>query len=203
MALLADRRFLILLALGFSAGLPLPLTAFTLRQWMSESGVSLAAIGFTALIGLAYALKFLWSPAMDHLPPPLFRRLGRRRGWLASIQLPLAGAILGLGLTDPGSLPALTAGVAVGVAFLSASQDIVIDAYRIEILEEREQGYGLACYIWGYRGALLVSNAGALAVAEFAGWSAAFAMCAALVGVGFATRWWTRSATSRGGSGGG
>ncbi|MFN6955259.1 MAG: AmpG family muropeptide MFS transporter, partial [Acetobacteraceae bacterium] len=186
MALLTDRRFLILLALGFSAGLPLPLTAFTLRQWMSESGVSLAAIGFTALIGLAYALKFLWSPAIDHLPPPFFRRLGRRRGWLASIQLPLAGAILCLGFTDPGSLPALTAAVAVGVAFLSASQDIVIDAYRIEILEEREQGYGLACYIWGYRGALLVSNAGALAVAEFAGWPAAFAMCAAMVGVGFA-----------------
>jgi len=186
MALLSDRRFLILLALGFSAGLPLPLTAFTLRQWMSESGVSLAAIGFTALIGLAYALKFLWSPAIDHLPPPFFRHLGRRRGWLASIQLPLAGAILCLGLTDPASGPALTAAVAVGVAFLSASQDIVIDAYRIEILEEREQGYGLACYIWGYRGALLVSNAGALAVAEFAGWSAAFAMCALLVGVGFA-----------------
>lgn len=186
MALLTDRRFLILLALGFSAGLPLPLTAFTLRQWMSEAGVSLAAIGFTALIGLAYALKFLWSPAIDHLPPPFFRYLGRRRGWLASLQLPLAGAILALGLTDPASLPALTAAVAVGVAFLSASQDIVIDAYRIEILQEREQGYGLACYVWGYRGALLVSNAGALAVAEFAGWPAAFAMCALLVGVGFA-----------------
>jgi PAT family beta-lactamase induction signal transducer AmpG len=186
MALLTDRRFLILLALGFSAGLPLPLTAFTLRQWMSESDVSLAAIGFTALIGLSYALKFLWSPAIDHLPPPFFRGLGRRRGWLASIQVPLAGAILCLGLTDPASLPAATAAVAVLVAFLSASQDIVIDAYRIEILEEREQGYGLACYIWGYRGALLASNAGALLVAEFAGWAAAFAMCAALIGVGFA-----------------
>lgn len=186
MALLTDRRFLILLALGFSAGLPLPLTAFTLRQWMSESGVSLTAIGFTALIGLSYALKFLWSPAIDQLPPPFFRGLGRRRGWLASIQVPLAGAILCLGLTDPASLPALTAAVAVGVAFLSASQDIVIDAYRIEILEEREQGYGLACYIWGYRGALLASNAGALTVAEFAGWPAAFAMCAALVGIGVA-----------------
>jgi PAT family beta-lactamase induction signal transducer AmpG len=186
MALLTDRRFLILLALGFSAGLPLPLTAFTLRQWMSESGVSLAAIGFTALIGLAYALKFLWAPVIDQVPPPFFRGLGRRRGWLASIQVPLAGAILALGLTDPASLPALTAGVAVGVAFLSASQDIVIDAYRIETLEEREQGYGLACYIWGYRVALLASNAGALTVAEFAGWPAAFAMCAVLVGVGLA-----------------
>ena len=186
MALLTDRRFLILLALGFSAGLPLPLTAFTLRQWMSESGVSLTAIGFTALIGLSYALKFLWSPAIDHLPPPFFRGLGRRRGWLASIQVPLAGAILCLGLTDPASLPAATAAVAVLVAFLSASQDIVIDAYRIEILEDREQGYGLACYIWGYRGAVLAANAGALAMAEIAGWTAAFAMCAGLVGIGFA-----------------
>ena len=186
MALLTDRRFLILLALGFSAGLPLPLTAFTLRQWMSESGVSLTAIGFTALIGLSYALKFLWSPAIDHLPPPFFRGLGRRRGWLASIQVPLAGAILCLGLTDPASLPAATAAVAVLVAFLSASQDIVIDAYRIEILEDREQGYGLACYIWGYRGAVLTANAGALAMAELVGWTAAFAMCAGLVGIGFA-----------------
>jgi PAT family beta-lactamase induction signal transducer AmpG len=190
MALLNDRRFLILLALGFAAGVPLPLTAFTLRQWMSESGVSLAAIGLTALIGLAYAFKFLWSPVIDHAPPPLFRALGRRRGWMASIQPPLALAILAMGFTDPATAATVTVAVAVMVAFLSASQDIVIDAYRIEILEEREQGYGLACYIWGYRGALLASNAGALAVAEFAGWTAAFAYCAALVGVGFAAVLW-------------
>jgi PAT family beta-lactamase induction signal transducer AmpG len=91
-----------------------------------------------------------------------------------------------MGFTDPATAATVTVAVAVVVAFLSASQDIVIDAYRIEILEEREQGYGLACYIWGYRGALLASNAGALAVAEFAGWTAAFAYCAALVGLGFA-----------------
>lgn len=190
MALLQDRRFLILLALGFAAGVPLPLTAFTLRQWMSESGVSLAAIGLTALIGLAYAFKFLWSPVIDHAPPPLFRALGRRRGWMASIQPPLALAILAMGFTDPATAATVTVAVAVLVAFLSASQDIVIDAYRIEILEEREQGYGLACYIWGYRGALLASNAGALAVAELAGWTAAFAYCAALVGIGFAAVMW-------------
>ncbi len=181
-----DRRFLILLALGFSAGVPLPLTAFTLRQWFSESGVSLTAIGLTALIGLAYSLKFLWSPLLDHASPPAFGRLGRRRGWLASIQPVLALAILGMGLTDPSLDATRTVAIAVLVAFLSASQDIVVDAYRIEVLEERAQGYGLACYIWGYRGALLASNAGALTVAEFAGWTAAFAYCAALVGVGFA-----------------
>ncbi len=183
--LFRDRRFLIMLALGFSAGIPLPLTGFTLRQWMSESGISLAAIGLTALIGLAYAFKFLWAPVLDHAAPPFFRGLGRRRGWLATIQPVLAAAILALGFTDPASAAQVTVAVAVLVAFLSASQDIVVDAYRIEILEERQQGYGLGAYIWGYRGALLASNAGALAMAEFAGWTAAFAMCAALVGVGF------------------
>jgi len=184
--LLRDRRFLILLALGFSAGVPLPLTAFTLRQWFSESGVSLTAIGLTALIGLAYAFKFLWAPVLDHAAPPAFRWLGRRRGWLASIQPVLAAAILGLGFTDPVNAAQVTVMVAVLVAFLSASQDIVVDAYRIEVLEESNQGYGLACYIWGYRAALLAANAGALTIAEFAGWTAAFAYCAALVGIGFA-----------------
>jgi len=181
-----DRRFLVMLALGFSAGVPLPLTAFTLRQWFSESGVSLTAIGFTALIGLAYALKFLWAPVLDHVRPPLAHALGRRRGWLAAIQPPLALAILALGLTDPATGAALTVAVAVAVAFLSASQDIVVDAYRIEVLAEQDQGYGLACYVWGYRGALLASGGGALAMAEFGGWSFAFAMCAAMIGVGFA-----------------
>lgn len=181
-----DRRFLVLLALGFSAGVPLPLTAFTLRQWFAESGVSLAAIGLTALIGLAYSLKFLWAPVLDHATAPFFRALGRRRGWLASIQPALALAILALGLTDPSANATLTVAAAVAVAFLSASQDIVVDAYRIETLEEREQGYGLACYVWGYRGALLAAGGGALAMAEFGGWSFAFAMCAAMIGVGFA-----------------
>ncbi len=181
----ADRRFLVLLGLGFSAGLPLPLTAFTLRQWLSESGISLSAIGLTALIGLAYSLKFLWSPVLDHAAPPAFRALGRRRGWLASIQPVLALAILAIGFTDPAAATT-TVALAVLVAFLSASQDIVVDAYRIEVLEERAQGYGLACYVWGYRGALLVSGGGALAMAEWAGWPVAFAMCAALMAVGFA-----------------
>ncbi|WP_207540281.1 AmpG family muropeptide MFS transporter [Sabulicella rubraurantiaca] len=183
--LLRDRRFLVMLALGFAAGVPLPLTGFVLRQWFSESGVSLAAIGFTALIGLSYSLKFLWAPVLDHATPPLLARLGRRRGWMASIQPPLMLAILALGFTDPASAPAVTAAVAVLVAFLSASQDIVVDAYRIEILEEEEQGYGFACYVWGYRFALLAANAGALALVAFVGWAGAFAYCAALVGIGF------------------
>lgn len=188
-AIANDRRFLIMLALGFSAGVPLPLTAFVLRQWMSEAGISLTAIGLTALIGLSYSLKFLWSPLIDHAAPPLFRRWGRRRGWLASIQPLLALAILALGFTNPAAAPEVTVGIAVLVAFLSASQDIVVDAYRIEFLEERQQGLGLAYYVWGYRGALLAANAGALTVAEFAGWPLAFTYCAALIGVGFLAVW--------------
>lgn len=176
-----DRRFLTMLALGFSAGLPFPLTAFVLRQWMAEAQVDLTAIGLTALIGLSYSLKFLWSPLLDQGAPPLFRRWGQRRGWLGTIQPLLALAIMGVGLTDPVAHPGWMAGLAVLVAFLSASQDIVIDAYRIEVLEETQQGYGLACYVWGYRGALLVAGAGALATVGFAGWAGAYAMCAALI----------------------
>ena len=181
-----DKRFLVLLALGFAAGVPLPLSAFTLRQWLAESNLSLAAIGFTALIGLSYSLKFLWSPLIDHSPPPFFRALGRRRGWLLSIQIPLIGAIIALGQTNPALDVSVTVTVAVAVAFLSASQDIVIDAFRIESLEEADQGYGLACYVWGYRGALLAATAGALAMVEFVGWAFAFAGCAAMVGLGVA-----------------
>ena len=180
-----DRRFPVLLALGFSAGVPLPLVAgLVLRQWFSEAGVSLAEIGLTALVGLAYSLKFLWSPALDALPPPFFRGLGRRRGWLLTIQPLLALGILATGLTDPASDPLRTTALAALVAFLSASQDIVVDAWRIEALAEREQGLGLAFYVWGYRGALLASGAGALWMVGVVGWAGAYAYAACLIAVG-------------------
>ncbi len=181
-------RVLVMLFLGFSAGLPLPLTGFTLRQWMSEANVALAAIGLTALIGIAYSFKFAWSPFMDRLELPFFtKRLGRRRGWLLPVQVLLALAIAGLALTDPVINPLATVTVAVAVAFFSASQDIVIDAYRIETLSPEEQGAGLAAYIWGYRIALLAANAGALFIVGFAGWPAAFIVMAILIGVGIVT----------------
>ncbi|GAA0586491.1 AmpG family muropeptide MFS transporter [Craurococcus roseus] len=174
-----------LLALGFSAGVPLPLVAgLVLRQWFSEAGVSLTEIGLTALIGLSYSLKFLWSPALDALPPPLFRGFGRRRGWLLTIQPLLALAILATGLTDPATDPLRTAALAALVAFLSASQDIVVDAWRIEALAEREQGLGLAFYVWGYRGALLASGAGALWMVGVVGWAGAYAYAACLIAAG-------------------
>ena len=181
--MLRDRRFLVLLMLGFSAGVPLPLTGFVLRQWFAESNISLAEIGFTALIGLAYSFKFVWAPLLDQVRPPL---LGQRRGWLLLIQLPLIAAIIGLGQTEPASFAVATVAVAVVVAFLSASQDIVIDAWRIEMLAEAEQGLGLAAYVWGYRGALLAANAGGLSLVAVLGWDGVFLYAAALVLVGVA-----------------
>ena len=187
--LFRNPRFLVMLALGFAAGAPLPLVLGILRRWMSESGISLTEIGMTALIGLPYSLKFVWSPLLDNALPPLFRRWGRRRGWLATIQPLLMLAILLMGASDPVLVPLATVSAAVAVAFLSASQDIVIDAYRIEMLEEREQGLGLAFYVWGYRLALLAVGAGVLWVSEYTGWFWAFAYAAALILVGFVAVW--------------
>src|ERR1700761_2103676 len=132
-AMLADRRLWLMTGFGFASGLPLPLSGFTLRQWLAEGHVGLALIGLTANIGLAYSLKFLWSPVFDHVPPPgPMRRLGRRRGWLATIHPRLACAAALLALTDPKAAPIASIAAAALVAFLSASQDIAIDAWRIE-----------------------------------------------------------------------
>lgn len=172
-------------AYGFASGLPLPLTGFTLRQWMSESHLSLAIIGLTADIGLPYTLKFLWAPLLDGVRPPFFlARLGRRRGWLLTIQPLLALACLLLALSDPGRAPGLTVAAAVLVAFLSASQDIAIDAWRIEFFPARLQGGALAAYVWGYRAAMLVAVSGAIALAGHLGWHGALALMAVLVGAG-------------------
>ena len=181
----ADRNLWLMAAYGFVAGLPLPLTGFTLRQWLAEDGVSLAAIGLTANIGLAYALKFLWSPAVDHLRPPAgLARFGRRRGWLLVIQPLLALACAALALSDPRASPALLVSAALLVAFLSASQDIVIDAWRIETFAPERQGAALAAYVWGYRAALLVAGAGAIWAAGVLGWHGSLLGVAALVGTG-------------------
>jgi PAT family beta-lactamase induction signal transducer AmpG len=172
-------------AYGFVAGLPLPLSGFTLRQWMSEGGVSLAAIGLTANIGIWYSLKFLWAPALDHVRPPgPLARLGRRRGWLLAIQVALTLACAALALTDPAHAPVGAIAAAGCVAFLSASQDIGIDAWRIETFPEERQGLALAAYVWGYRAALLVSGAGAIGMATPLGWHGSLLLVAALVALG-------------------
>ena len=170
---------------GFVAGLPLPLSGFTLRQWLAEGGTSLAAIGFTANIGLAYTLKFVWSPVLDQVQPPFgLGRFGRRRGWLLAIQPLLALTTVGLALSDPQASPGFLIGSAVLIAFLSASQDIVVDAWRIETFAERLQGVALAAYIWGYRLALLVAGAGAIGLADRLGWRGSLIVVAALIGAG-------------------
>ena len=177
-----DRRVLLILPLGFASGLPLLLTFSTLSAWFAKAGVSKATIGAFALVGTPYAFKFLWSPLIDRLPPPI--PIGRRRGWGIPIQLALIAATLALGSCDPKVALARMAALAILVAFLSASQDVVIDAYRVEILTPDQQGPGAAMIQTGYRLAMLVSGAGALIIAARYGWFAAYATMAALLGVG-------------------
>ena len=177
-----DRRVLQVLALGFASGLPLLLTYSTLSAWLATAGVRRATIGAFALVGTPYALKFLWSPLFDRLPPPL--PLGRRRGWGITIQILLIAAILGLGMCDPRHNLTPMIALSLLVAFLSASQDIVIDAWRVEILEQELQGPGAGMIQTGYRLAMLVSGAGSLVIAARAGWFAAYATMAVLLGVG-------------------
>jgi len=185
LAAYTDRHVLQVLALGFSSGLPLMLIYLTLSAWLATAGIKRAAIGAFALVSSFYALKFLWSPLIDRLPPPI--PLGRRRGWGLSIQIALVAAILALGSSDPkrnlGTM-AILAGV---VAFLSASQDIVIDAWRIEILPVSLQGPGAAMIQTGYYMGMLASGAGALAIAARFGWFAAYTTMAVLLAVSMLT----------------
>ena len=172
-------------AFGFLAGLPLPLSGFTLRQWLAEGGAPLAVVGLTANIALAYSLKFLWAPTFDNLAPPgPLRRLGRRRGWLAAIQPALALAAGLLAISEPSVAPGPALAAAALVAFLSASQDIAIDAWRIETFPQRLQGVALAGYVWGYRIALLTATTGILAAVGFVGWHVALLGLAVLIGLG-------------------
>ncbi|MFZ3032889.1 MAG: MFS transporter [Parvibaculum sp.] len=189
-----DRRLVIILLLGFSSGLPLALTGSTLALWMRDEGVDLKTIGFFALVGLPYSIKFLWAPLVDHLRLPyLSKALGRRRAWLVLTQLALAIAVYSMGLVDPKATPALMALIAIVVAFISATQDIVIDAFRIESLPEAEQAAAMANFVAAYRVAMLVATGGAVGLVSWlqysganaeAAWSYGYAGMAALVGIG-------------------
>ncbi len=183
-----EPRVVVVLLLGFASGLPLLLTLSTLSFWLAEATIDKAAIGLFALVGLPYTWKFAWAPVIDQVAlPPFTTLLGRRRGWLLFVQLLLAAAIVALGTCDPMQNLGLMAAIALAVAFLSASQDIVIDAYRVELLEERQQGAGAAAVVIGYRLAMLLAGAGALVVAELAGWFWAYAAMAACLSVGMVT----------------
>jgi len=154
---------LVALLMGFSCGLPLLLTITVLQAWMKEEGVDLTVIGMMALVGLPYTLKFLWAPVLDRFTLPF---LGRRRGWLLVAQVALMFSISGLGFTDPGKSPWMMAFIAFLVTFFSASQDIVVDAYRREDLPDEELGLGASLYVNGYRVGMLLASGGGLIMAD-------------------------------------
>ena len=197
LAVYLKRRVLIVMFLGFSSGLPLALSSSTLFVWMTEAGVNLGTIGLFALVGTPYTVKFLWAPFIDALDVPvLSRRFGRRRGWLLLSQFLLIAAIVLLGFCDPSASPLIVALGALLVATASATQDIVVDAFRVESLSENEQAAGMASYVAAYRIGMLASTAGALFLVSgfqsfgldhHAAWSAGYMVMAVLVLIGVVT----------------
>lgn len=173
-----SRRVAVVCLLGFSSGLPLALTGGTLQAWMTVSGVDLATIGIFTLVGMPYTWKFLWAPLMDRFVPPF---LGRRRGWIAILQMLLGLCIAVMGALDPATMPWAIAALALMVAFTSASQDVVFDAYRADVLRPNERGIGAAVSVLGYRVAMLVSGAIALILSDRIGWQNTYWLMAALM----------------------
>ena len=178
-------RFLLVGLLGFFSGLPLALTGATLTAWLADAKVDRAAIGLFAAVATPYAFKFLWSPLLDGVRLPwLHGWLGRRRSWLLLTQCLLVASMLLMGITNPALNPWLTALAALLVAICSATQDTVIDAYRVELLTPDEQGTGAAAATFGYRIAMLVSGAGALYAADRLGWHGTYVLMACIMALG-------------------
>ena len=167
--------------LGFSGGLPLLLTSQTLQAWMTGSGATLDQLAALSTVGLAYTFKFAWAPLLDRYALPF---LGRRRGWLLATQLALAAAIVTMGQLDPVATPELLFGLAIVVAVLGASQDIVIDAYKVDVLPPAERAAGASVYLIGYRIALVVAGTLAFVLADHLPWSVIYALLAATLVVG-------------------
>jgi PAT family beta-lactamase induction signal transducer AmpG len=164
--------------MGFAGGLPLMLTLTVLQAWLSQQGVSLATIGMAGLVGLPYSIKFLWAPLVDRFKP---LALGRRRSWLLITQIALAASIVLLGLQDPARSIWGVLIAAVGVTFFSATQDIVIDAYRRESLADDEQGLAASFYTYGYRLGMLLASAGGLILADIIGFNSVYFVMAAVM----------------------
>ena len=181
-----SRRVLLMWLLGFSSGLPLLLTGSTLSAWLATSGMSLSQIGILSWVGLPYALKIVWAPLLDRFTVPL---LGRRRGWMLAFQAALCVTLLLLSLANPRESIQAVAVLALSVAFLSASQDIVTDAYRSDLLEREERAAGTAVFVLGYRIAMLLTGGLALIVADHWSWQAVYAASALAMGVGMVTSW--------------
>ncbi|MGC9457285.1 MAG: AmpG family muropeptide MFS transporter [Halothiobacillaceae bacterium] len=178
---LFNRKQAVILVLGFASGLPLLLTSGTLQAWLTLEGIDIKAIGMFALAGLPYTLKFLWAPLLDRFVPPIF---GRRRGWMLVTQLALIVALAGMAMTDPSEQLWQMATLALMVAFLSASQDIALDAWRTDTLLPAERGFGAALFVAGYRVGMLVAGAVALILGDQIGWSLTYLLMAGLMGFG-------------------
>ena len=179
-----SRRMLVSFVMGFSCGLPLLLTITVLQAWMKEEGVDLTVIGMMALVGFPYTVKFLWAPFFDRYIP---RFLGRRRGWLIMAQITLMTAIAALGLTNPGFNPWMMAFAAFLVTFFSASQDIIVDAYRREDLSDKELGLGSSLYVNGYRTGMLLASGGGLILSDYMPFSTVYLIMALCMLPGIAT----------------
>ncbi|PQA88209.1 AmpG family muropeptide MFS transporter [Hyphococcus luteus] len=181
-------RSIVMLLLGFSSGLPFYMIYQNLSLWLAEAGVEKGEIGLFAWTGFAFTLKFLWAPVVDRAPVPLLEKVvGRRRAWMAAAQIGVALALFAMSAADPQGNLLIVAAIAVGLAFAAATQDIAIDAWRIEAATDEEQGVMAAMYQYGYRVAIMVAGAGALIVADYVNWSAAYQFMALLMGVGFLT----------------
>jgi MFS transporter, PAT family, beta-lactamase induction signal transducer AmpG len=179
-----SRRMLVTFIMGYACGLPLDITRTLLKAWMADEGVDLAVIGLFTLVGLPYALKFVWAPLVDRFA---FKLLGRRRGWLLLFQLLLMAVIVGLGTTNPALNPWMVALAAMLVTFFSASQDIVVDAYRREDLADNELGLGSSLYFYGYRIGMLVAGSGGLIMADHLSYFAVHCILAACLIPGLIT----------------
>jgi PAT family beta-lactamase induction signal transducer AmpG len=180
-AMFSSRRMAVVGGLGFASGLPLLLTGQTLSAWMTVEGIDLKTISAFSLVALPYTFKFTWAPLLDRYPLPW---LGRRRGWIFTLQLLLIAAIATMGTVQPRSSPALLAVLAVLVAFLSASQDVMVDAYNTDVLPPEQRAAGSAVYVLAYRLAMLVTGTLALVLADFISWRTIYWILAACMGVG-------------------
>ncbi len=175
---------LVALIMGYACGLPLVITKDVLKAWITIEGVDMTVIGLFTMVGLPYTLKFLWAPMVDRFTIGLF---GRRRGWMLIFQLALITAILGLGMTNPGKNPWMVAFASLLVTFFSASQDIVVDAYRREDLPDEELGLGSSLYVYGYRIGMLVAGGGGLIMADHMPFGMVYALLAACLLPGIIT----------------
>jgi PAT family beta-lactamase induction signal transducer AmpG len=190
---LLQKNVLVILLLGFSSGLPFPLVYSTLSTWLAGAGVQLSTVSTFAWLGFAYSFKFLWAPLVDTINLPILTKLlGRRRAWMLFAQLLIVASLLVLSGVDPRENIEFFALIAAAVALSSATQDIVIDAYRIECAESRMQGVLAAAYQYGYRTAMLVGTAFALAIAGRSSWTVAYTAMAGCAFIGIATTLWCK-----------